>query len=228
MGKFIDRTGNKYGRLLVLEFYKKEGTKTFWKCQCECGNEVIRRADSLKETSSCGCLQKEITIKNFTENREKRSKNKAVTMESRTRFYRIFDNMKSRCNNPNNSHYKNYGGRGISVEWNSYQEFKNDMYSSYLEHCELYGESNTSIDRIDNSSNYNKNNCRWTTRKVQDNNKTVTIYVEMQDGILIPLKLFSEKYNLSYTMLRKRYARSNYFGTKKIPYNEIIKDNDIV
>lgn len=83
------------------------------------------------------------------------------------RWYR----MKGRCNNPNNKSYKWYGGKGIKVEWKTYQDFKNDMYSDYLKHREIYGHKNTTIDRIDSSKNYCKENCRWATMQVQNNNK---------------------------------------------------------
>lgn len=148
--------------------------------------------------------------------------------ESRTRLYRIFENMKSRCNNPNNSHYSSYGAKGIKVEWDSYKEFKKDMYESYLKHCKENGENNTSIDRIDVNSNYCKDNCKWATRVEQDHNRRNTIYIELLHEELVPLNLFAKEHKLSADMLRKRYRRSKYNGTNKIPYNELIRDNDIV
>ena len=68
MGKFIDETGNKYGRLTVI---KKSKNKTSngsikWICQCECGNICEVSGDSLRRgsTISCGCYLKEKTLKN--------------------------------------------------------------------------------------------------------------------------------------------------------------------
>ncbi|HMS90732.1 MAG TPA: hypothetical protein PKC87_00720 [Candidatus Absconditabacterales bacterium] len=85
--------------------------------------------------------------------------------------------MKARCNNKNNHAYKNYGGRGISIEWNSYEDFKKDMEESYLKHCDEWTEKQTTLDRIDNNGNYCKKNCRWATRWKQNNNRSNNKYI---------------------------------------------------
>lgn len=97
---------------------------------------------------------------------------------SRTRFYRVFRDLKQRCENKKNIQFHLYGGRGIKCEWKSFEGFKNDMYESYLKHKKKYPEyKNTSIDRKDNNGNYCKKNCRWATHKDQQNNKSTTPYV---------------------------------------------------
>lgn len=81
-----------------------------WKCKCDCGNATRASTASLKSgnTRSCGCYGKERRI----ESRKKHGK-------SHQRIYVIWEKMKTRCYNANDSHYKNYGGRGICVceEW---------------------------------------------------------------------------------------------------------------
>lgn len=66
MGKLIDETGNRYGRLLVLEFagVNKYG-KAIWLCKCDCSGEVIIGGCSLRngDTQSCGCYSREQTSK---------------------------------------------------------------------------------------------------------------------------------------------------------------------
>ena len=68
-----------------------------------------------------------------------------------TRFYRIWQNIKTRCRNKNIIHYKDYGGRGITYceRWENFLNFKEDMYEPYLEHVKQYGEKDTTLDRID-------------------------------------------------------------------------------
>ena len=74
--------------------------------------------------------------------------------------------MKERCNNPHNKRYGRYGGRGIAVckEWaESYESFRKwSEESGYRE--------GLTIDRINNSGNYEPGNCRWVTQKEQNRN----------------------------------------------------------
>jgi hypothetical protein len=84
---------------------------------------------------------------------------------SKTAEYKSWASMKSRCDNPNNTYYSRYGGRGITYEtrWGNFEEFIKDMGNMPLEKMEL--------DRIDNEGNYCKDNCRWATRKEQTRNR---------------------------------------------------------
>jgi hypothetical protein len=66
MRKLIDLTGQRFGKLIVIEKVNKpehlKGHNTFWLCKCDCGNKKIIVGDSLKrkETNSCGCYRAEI------------------------------------------------------------------------------------------------------------------------------------------------------------------------
>ena len=169
MGKFIDIASQTFGRLTAIEVsHKNKHGNLYWKCQCECGNIHIVYLYSLKsgKTKSCGCLQKE------------RLKESSTTHGMRnTKFYRIWVNMKARCLNKNSKCYKDYGGRGITVceEWLDFNNFKDDMYESYLKHVEEFGEKQTTLDRIDNNRNYCKENCKWSTCKEQIANRRTYI-----------------------------------------------------
>lgn len=73
--------------------------------------------------------------------------------------------MKSRCLNPNDRGYKNWGMRGIRVcpDWLTFENFYQDMGHSYRE--------GLSLDRINNDGNYEPGNCRWATRWEQTHNQ---------------------------------------------------------
>ena len=93
-----------------------------------------------------------------------------------TQFYKKWESIIWRCNYEYVHWYKNYWWRGIKCEWNSFEECKNDMYESYIEHYKKHWED-TTIDRIDVNWNYNKDNCRWLTNLEQQswkrNNRSV-------------------------------------------------------
>ncbi len=120
-----------------------------------------------------------------------------------TRFYYIFDHLSQRCRNPNNPAYKNYWWRWIQNLWNSFEEFYNDMYHSYIEHCNEHWEKNTTIDRIDVNWNYCKENCRWATRVEQMRNRTDTHWVQYK-WETYSLKELSELLWIKYSILRDR------------------------
>jgi len=91
---------------------------------------------------------------------------------SKTKLYRKWMDMKSRCYNQNCCNYKYYGARGISVcnEWLGEEGFRN--FSKWANENGYANE--LSIDRIDNDKNYSPDNCRWVTKRVQNINKNST------------------------------------------------------
>lgn len=105
-------------------------------------------------------------------NRKYKSMRNAINFNKKDNgLYVKYYGMYGRCNYKSSPSYKNYGERGICVEWKSYSDFKNDMYESFIEHLNKYGKSQTTLDRVNNDGNYSKENCRWATRSQQQFNR---------------------------------------------------------
>lgn len=155
-GKTEDLTGQRFGRLTVVSKAENIGNSPAWNCICDCGNAKVVRGYSLKngDTKSCGCLQREVI-------------SEKLKIHGNCRLYRIWRNMKNRCESPSNIGYELYGGRGISVckEWaNSYISFRDwAMSNGYRD--------DLTIDRIDTNGDYEPSNCRWVTNAIQQNNR---------------------------------------------------------
>lgn len=117
---------------------------------------------------------------------------------SKDRFYRIWTAIVFRCNKKTASNFKNYGGRGIKCEWNSFEEFKADMFESY--------KNGLTIERKDNNKGYSKENCRWATYQEQANNKRSNHYLEFK-GIKKSIADWAREFNLTYDTLKLRIKR---------------------
>lgn len=151
--------GDKFWRLTVICRKPSPDSGSRWLCHCECGNELITRASTLKSggTKSCGCLRRESTIKFNKSTKYKHGK-------CAEPVYAVWFSMLARCRNPNHEAWKHYGGRGITVceRWLSFDNFYADM-------CPR--PEGLTLDRIDNNGPYCKENCRWTDWKTQRANQ---------------------------------------------------------
>lgn len=207
MSRKIDLAGTRIGKLKVLEPAKTRispcgSKKAYWLCECDCGHKKEIAAASLisKSVMSCGCTVKEkVSMLNKTHGK------------ARTRLYRIWCAMKSRCNNKNFWEYANYGGRGITVcdEWeSSFEAFESwaitNGYTEFL-----------TIDRIDNMKGYNPTNCRWIPKEKQSANRRNSIYITAFDETLSPTE-WAAKLGISYSTIVYRYH-------KGLPPKEILR-----
>lgn len=117
---------------------------------------------------------------------------------SKSRPYHIFVGIKMRCFKPTNHLFYLYGARGISCEWNSFEEFYEDIGKYYS--------PGLSIDRINVNGNYSKENCRWATPKEQMRNKRNNFYLEI-DGTKKLLIDWCAEYKKDITTVKNRLQR---------------------
>ena len=172
----IDITGCRFGKLVAIKPVDKRTNDgaVHWLCACDCGNTTTVNGTSLRRgiQISCGCTRLEHLniIDRKTINHKTHG---ACPIDGkRERLYRVWDNIKQRCNNPNNTSYKYYGGRGIKMcdLWESdYVSFREWAIANGYDKDAKQGQC--TIDRIDNDGNYTPDNCRFVSMKTQAMNK---------------------------------------------------------
>lgn len=208
MGKFIDLTGKRFGKLIVIK--KVENNKynrIQWLCRCDCGNVTCLSSNALttNNTKSCGCLKRE---KKFNLKHGK----------AKTRLYHIWNGMKQRCFNSKAIKYHNYGGRGITV----CKTWQKDFMSFYeWAICNGYDESKSReqqvLDRIDNNGNYEPNNCRWITQSENCRNRNNNVLLN-KNGISKTIAEWCEELNLNQRTVANRAKK--YEDINEILSNE--------
>jgi hypothetical protein len=184
----------RFGRLVVIDAprsVKKQigtGTIILYPCMCDCGTMMDARANALRSgnTASCGCLFRDSLIE----------RNRTHGL-SRTPEYRIWKNMRRRCNAATCQDFKNYGGRGIGISerWNDFKVFVDDMGKR--------PSKRHSIDRIDFNGDYCKENCRWATAGEQANNTRMNYRITI-GGQTKNLSQWAREYRIGRTKLRYR------------------------
>lgn len=199
MGKFVDLTGRRFGRLEVIsrgeDYVSPSGyVAVNWVCRCDCGNTVVVRGCNLKSgaSTSCGC---ERII----------HPNRLTHGQKNTRLYKIWKSMKERCCNKNNASWPEYGGRGIEVCEQWLHDFKSfydwSMKNGYRE--------DLSIDRIDNDKGYGPENCRWSDSVGQQNNKRNNHILEFH-GERKTMAEWSRITGVSYHKLKDRINKCGW------------------
>lgn len=158
--RFDDLTGMVFDNLEVIGKAEKSKTGLMrWRCKCTlCGSEIIAFASGLKRGRSKMCV-------------ECSHKRRGTHGLSRDRIYPVWQAIIRRCENPNNEHYHDYGGRGIAVceEWHDVRKFAEWAYKNGFNPTAKRGEC--TIERRDVNGNYCPDNCFWADMKTQGRNK---------------------------------------------------------
>lgn len=189
MPKFIDRTGQIFGRLqAICRAGTDKNKKVLWECVCDCGKKVVVNAGSLftGNTTSCGCFLKEKITKHG-------GCNKAS--------YNTWRGMMRRCYNPKDKDFCRYGEKGIYVyaAWHDYVVFAKDV-------GEPVGDQ--TFDRVNPHGSYTPDNCRWASLTVQ--NRNVRMSKRNKSGVRGVLKIGPSWY-------AQITVKQNVFRSKAFP-----------
>lgn len=175
----------RFGKLTVI---RKVGTSKnhhiLWLCLCDCGNKTNVESNKLKNghTKSCGCLH---------------IKHGHSKINQVTRIYNTWLQMIQRCTNTNNTHYKDYGGRGITVcnRWFKFENFNEDMGEHW--------KPGLTLERRNNKEGYSPENCYWATRKQQARNRRNNLYITYNKRTRLLIE-WSKETRIPYDTLRAR------------------------
>lgn len=181
-------TGLKFNRLTCRSIHSSTKWGVYWLCDCECGNTIIVRGYEIRSggTKSCGCF-----IIDFRKSQTGIKHSNFIHGMTHTNIYKRWKNINERCNKKSCKAYKNYGGRGIKCEWTSFKEFYKDMGNP---------PGNLTIDRINNDGNYSKENCKWSSKSEQANNRR-TAHMLTYNGVTKNMKSWAKEFNITNRLL---------------------------
>lgn len=209
----VDLIGQRFGNLTVIKKLSlRKNSHVIWECLCDCGNSHNVSTTHLRKgvIKSCGC-------------RLFRRKHGHATQNNHSKTYKAWASVISRCENPNNKAYCNYGGRGIKVcdRWKkSFENFLADMGES--------PSTNHSIDRINVNGDYEPENCRWIPIAEQSRNQRRNVFLTYQGQTML-LVDWVEKTGIDQSTISHRLkkgwsvedALSTPPGTKNKRYKKI-------
>lgn len=188
-----DLAGMRFGCLVVQSRLGVRKTpngtrKYYWSCLCDCGNPVVRDANHLRRAGaqSCGCQRvQSLIIRNTRHGLSKHP------------VYLAWLHMRQRCKSDQACYKANYKDRGITVcaRWSSFENFRDDMLSSWRPGLEL--------DRRNNDGNYEPLNCRWATHQAQMYNTRRNNLIT-SGGVSKPIKMWADQLGGNRDLVRDR------------------------
>lgn len=223
--KYIDMKGQKIHDWTVLEVdiersENKNWNPTYWICECICGKIKSFSGKWLRndmKKGNCGCVRKS-----------------SVEYKQNKRIKNIWTLMIARCYDPKHNEYFRYGDGKVIVcdRWlNSFENFYEDMFPSYVEFESKSGINSATIDRIDSTGNYEPSNCRWLTLQQQARNRKDSLpsTVRGKDYGTV-MELVEDYPHLPYGVVQSRYHKglrgedliAPYYGIQK-PFSETRK-----
>lgn len=204
MGKFIDMAGRTYGMLTILYLAELRGNEHMWRVRCECGVEKTMRGEPIRhrQNPSCGCRRGRVGSKG----------NNAVHGHTKGRTssptFRSWAMMKGRVLNPNATGHAFYKDISICIRWVNGDGTKGG-FECFLEDMGERPDGKT-LDRWpNNKGNYEPGNCRWATRKEQQNNLKNNRYFEY-NGEKITVNELSRRTGIPLERLRHRLHRAGW------------------
>lgn len=183
------KIGSKFGRLEVLSLVRTEKNnsgknKHIWLCKCDCGQFCEKASSQLLEAKipSCGCARK----RDLT----------------RRRLYCIWRGMKQRCYGRKWSQHRSYHKNKIKI----CEEWKNSFENFYVWALSNGYRDDLTIDRIDNSGNYEPSNCRWADKITQQNNTSRNVWIFF-DGETHTIAEWRRKLGITPNAMRYRLSK---------------------
>jgi hypothetical protein len=178
------KAGERYNSLVATGNWLMGRSRRKYEFLCDCGKLVYIYGHNVKSggTITCGCGPRSKPPKNFTHGM------------ARTKVYKTWLNMHSRCYNKNSTGYQYYGGLGIKVTeaWHNFEVFYGDMGDV---------PKGLSLDRINPTKDYCKENCRWASASTQSSNRRPYNKFGLPTGI----SFISNRYIAVFNYNRKRY-----------------------